>query len=249
MKTVLLVDDESRLLISIRMGMKAYAERFSLLTAANGHEAIELLAAHPVDLVVTDLRMPEVDGFALLAHISGNYPFLPTIVMTAFSSPEIEERIDRAGSLVLLEKPLDFDQLAEAILDGLARSEKEGSITGFSLASFMQLLAGERKTCLLQVEGARGGDGLVYFEDGEPVAAIAGGLQGEEAVHALLLLDHVRLTFGRTPTRNVRRTIFMPLMHLLLEGMRRRDERDMQFSQTRQVEDGGGDGSSSGTGC
>ena len=245
MKTVLLVDDESRLLISIRMGLKTYSEHFSLLSAANGREAIDMLAAHPVDLVVTDLRMPEVDGFALLAHISSNYPFLPTIVMTAFSSPEIEERIDGAGSLVLLDKPLDFDRLAEAILDGLARSEKEGCITGFSLASFMQLLAGERKTCLLQVEGASGGDGLVYFEDGDPVAAVAGDLRGEEAVHALLFLDHVRLTFGRTPTRNVHRTIFTPLMHLLLEGMRRRDERDVQFLQTPQVEDGGGDGSSS----
>ena len=78
MKTVLLVDDESRLLTSIRMGLKAYSEHFSLLTAANGREAMEILATCPVDLVVTDLRMPEVDGFALLAHISRNYPFLPS---------------------------------------------------------------------------------------------------------------------------------------------------------------------------
>jgi CheY-like chemotaxis protein len=243
MKTVLLVDDESRLLTSIRMGLKAYFDHFSLLTAANGREAMDILSARPVDLVVTDLRMPEVDGFALLSHISGNYPFLPTIVMTAFSCPEIEERVDGAGSLILLEKPLDFGRLAEAILDGLARSEKEGSITGFSLASFMQLLAGERKTCLLQVEGASGGDGLVYFEEGDPFAAVAGDLRGEEAIHALLLLDHVRLTFGRTPTRKVRRTIFTPLMHLLLEGMQRRDERDSHVSQTPQAEEGGGDGS------
>lgn len=245
MKTVLLVDDESRLLTSIRMGLKAYSEHFSLLTATNGREAMEVLATCPVDLVVTDLRMPEVDGFALLAHISRSYPFLPTIVMTAFSSPEIEERADRAGSLVLLEKPLDFSRLAAAVFDGLARSEKEGCITGFSLASFMQLLAGERKTCLLQVEGADGGAGLIYFEEGDPVAAFAGGLQGEEAVHALLLLDHVRLTFGRTPTRNVRRTIVTPLMHLLLEGMRLRDEREMRHPLNPGTGDGGGDGSTS----
>jgi hypothetical protein len=109
----------------------------------------------------------------------------------------------------------------------------------------MQLLAGEGKTCLLQVEGKNGGDGLIYFEDGDPVAAVAGDLQGEEAVCALLLLDQVRLTFGRTPTRNVRRTIVTPLMHLLLEGMRRRDERDARVSQTLQNENGDGNGSPS----
>ncbi|MEY3940543.1 MAG: hypothetical protein RLZZ604_1003, partial [Pseudomonadota bacterium] len=51
------------------------------------------LVIDTTDLSVTDLRMPEVDGFALLAHISRNYPFLPTIVMTAFSSPEIEDHV------------------------------------------------------------------------------------------------------------------------------------------------------------
>ncbi len=224
MKTVLFVDDEPRLLVSIRMGLKAYADRFSLLTAANGREAIEALAAHPVDLVVTDLRMPHVDGFALLSHISRNFPFLPTIVMTAFATSEIVEQVAGAGSLILLEKPLHFDRLAKAVLDGLAMSEKEGSLLGFSLASFMQLLAGERKTCLLQVEGAAGGGGLVYFEEGEPVAAVAGDLRGEEAVYALLLLNRVNLTFGKTPVPQVQRTIFSPLMHILLEGMRRRDE-------------------------
>jgi CheY-like chemotaxis protein len=224
MKTVLFVDDEPRLLVSIQMGLKAYADRFSLLTATNGREAIDALASHPVDLVVTDLRMPEVDGFALLSHISRNFPFLPTIVMTAFATREVEEDVDRAGSLILLEKPLEFDRLAEAVLRGLAMSEKEGSLFGFSLASFMQLLAGERKTCLLQVEGAAGGGGLVYFEEGEPVAATAGDFQGEEAIYALLLLDRVNLTFGRAPARKAQRTVFTPLMHILLEGMRRRDE-------------------------
>lgn len=224
MKTVLFVDDEPRLLASIRMGLKAHADRFSLLTAANGREAIATLASRPVDLVVTDLRMPDVDGFALLSHISRNFPFLPTIVMTAFATGEVQKQVAGAGSLSLLEKPLHFERLAEAVFDGLAMSEKEGSLLGFSLASFMQLLAGERKTCLLQVEGADGGGGLVYFEEGEPVAAVAGDLRGEEAVYRLLLLDRVNLTFGKTPMAKVQRTIFAPLMHILLEGMRRRDE-------------------------
>jgi DNA-binding NtrC family response regulator len=122
MKSILIVDDESRLLQSIQAGLKSCQDKFSVLTALNGREAIDVLAGQQVDLVVTDLRMPEVDGFELLAHISQTYPFLPTIVMTAFATPEIEERISSAGSFVLLEKPLDFDRLAEAIGDGLEQS-------------------------------------------------------------------------------------------------------------------------------
>ena len=50
-----------------------------------------------VDLVVTDLRMPKMDGFELLAHMSGQYPNIPVIVMTAYDTPEIEERLKDMG--------------------------------------------------------------------------------------------------------------------------------------------------------
>lgn len=226
MKSILIVDDESRLLQSIQAGLSAYRERFAVLTALDGREAMEVLASHRIDLVVTDLRMPEVDGFELLAHISKTSPFLPTIVMTAFATPEIEERIGSSGTLVLLEKPLDFDRLAEAILDGLEQSAKDGTLVGFSLASFMQLLAMEQKTCLLQIQSESGDEGYIFFEQGELLAAMTGEFKGEEAVYRMLALDNVRLTFRKTPTRKVRRQIEKPLMALLLEGLRRKDEQD-----------------------
>lgn len=228
MKSILIVDDESRLLQSIQAGLKAYQDTFSVLTAANGRQAMDVLASHRIDLVVTDLRMPEADGFELLAHISGRYPFLPTIVMTAFATPEIEERISSSGTLVLLEKPLDFDRLAEAIIDGLEQSAKDGTLIGFSLASFMQLLAMEQKTCLLQIQAGPDEEGFIFFEHGELLAAIADDLKGEEAVYRLLALDNVKLTFRKTPKRKIRRLIDKPLMAVLLEGLRRKDEGELE---------------------
>jgi len=228
MKSILIVDDESRLLQSIQAGLKAYQDTFSVLTAANGSQAMDVLASHKIDLVVTDLRMPEADGFELLAHISGRYPFLPTIVMTAFATPEIEERISSSGTLVLLEKPLDFDRLAEAIIDGLEQSAKDGTLIGFSLASFMQLLAMEQKTCLLQIQAGPDEEGFIFFEHGELLAAIADDLKGEEAVYRLLALDNVKLTFRKTPKRKIRRLIDKPLMAVLLEGLRRKDEGELE---------------------
>jgi CheY-like chemotaxis protein len=224
MKTILIVDDESRLLQSIQAGLKSWRDTFSVVTALNGQDAISVLREHRIDLVVTDLRMPEVDGFELLAYISKNYPFLPTIVMTAFATPEIEDKISCAGSLVLLEKPLDFDRLAEAIIDGLQQPAGDGSLVGFSLASFMQLLAMEQKTCLLQIETESREEGFIFFENGELLAAVSGDFNGEEAVYRLLAIDNVRLTFRKTPSRRIRRHIDKPLMSLLLEGLRRKDE-------------------------
>lgn len=224
MKSILIVDDESRLLQSIQAGLKSWRDTFSVVTALNGQDAISILREHRIDLVVTDLRMPEVDGFELLAHISKNYPFLPTIVMTAFATPEIEDKISCAGSLVLLEKPLDFDKLAEAIIDGLQQPAGDGSLVGFSLASFMQLLAMEQKTCLLQIETENKEEGFIFFENGELLAAVSGDLNGEEAVYRLLALENVRLTFRKTPSRKIRRHIDKPLMSLLMEGLRRKDE-------------------------
>ncbi len=224
MKSILIVDDESRLLQSIQAGLRAYQDRFSVLTAVNGREAIEVLASHKVDLVVTDLRMPEIDGFELLAHISSKYPFLPSIVMTAFATPEIEERVGSNGTSMLLEKPLDFDRLAEAIIDGLQQSAKDGTLVGFSLASFMQLLAMEQKTCLLQIQAEPSEEGFLFFENGELLSAIAGDLKGEEAVYRMLSLDNVKMTFRKIPTKKIRRLIEKPLMSLLLEGVRRKDE-------------------------
>jgi len=223
MKQVLIVDDESRLLKSIEAGLRSYRDQFNVLTALDGRQAVDFLSREKIHLVVTDLRMPNMDGFELLAHISGSYPFMPTIVMTAFATPEIEERLNSTGTSKLLEKPIDFDRLAEAIVDGLEQEGKEGSVAGFSLANFLQLLAMEQKTCLLNVQdGAT--EGYIYLDRGDIKAAVSGGLKGEEALFRLLACENVRITFRKLPRKRVVKMIDKPLMSLLMEGMRRKDE-------------------------
>lgn len=227
MHKVLIVDDEIRLLQSIEAGLTSYKERFQVLTAVNGHEAIDILQQAKIDLLVTDLRMPVMDGFELLAHVSGAYPFMPSIVMTAFATPEIEEKVNSTGTSRLLEKPIEFDRLAEAILEGLQQEGKEGSIAGFSLANFLQLLSLEQKTCLLNVKN-RETDGYIYLELGEIGAAVAGETKGEEALFKLLACENIRITFKKLPQKKIIKMITKPLMALLMEGMSRIDEADHQ---------------------
>ena len=223
MNQVLIVDDEIRFLQSIEAGLTSYSAHFNVLTATNGRTAVEILKQEKIDLLVTDLRMPEMDGFALLAHVSSTFPFMPAIVMTAFATPEIEERINISGTAKLLEKPVEFERLANAILEGLQQESKEGSVAGFSLANFLQLLSLEQKTCLLNVKNDQR-DGYIYLDRGEIAAAVSGGVKGEEALFLLLACENVRIIFKKLPQKKIVKVINKPLMSLLMEGMNRIDE-------------------------
>ena len=121
-RTVLLVDDETSPLLSLTEGLKAYADQFDVVTAENGRQAVAVLEQLPVHLVVTDLRMPEMDGFELLAHISRQYPDMPVIVMTVLNAPEIESLLISEHPFTLMEKPIDYDELVAAIKAGLKNS-------------------------------------------------------------------------------------------------------------------------------
>lgn len=223
MKQVLIVDDEARLLKSIAAGLQNYKDNFEVLTALNGKAAVGILKTVEVDLVVTDLRMPEMDGFELLAYISHTHPFMPAVVMTAFATTEIEERVNKSGIFKLLEKPIDFDRLAETILESLEQEGKEGSVAGFSLANFLQLLAMEQKTCLLNINSGAT-NGYVYLNEGEIHAAVCGTTKGEEALYLLLACENARITFRKLPPNKIRQMINKPLMSLLMEGMQYMDE-------------------------
>lgn len=225
MKQVLIVDDEARLLKSIEAGLKSYKDNFAVITASHGKAAVEILESVDVDLLVTDLRMPEMDGFELLAYISNSHPFLPAIVMTAFATTEIEERVNESGIFKLLEKPIEFDRLADAILESLQQEGKEGSIAGFSLANFLQLLAMEQKTCLLNIASGNI-DGYVYLEQGEIHAAVCGNTKGEKALYMLLSSENARITFRKLSKKKIPRMISKPLMSLLMEGMQYMDEEE-----------------------
>jgi DNA-binding NtrC family response regulator len=121
LREVLIVDDEEPLLLSVAEGLSIYKKYFNLLTATNGMEAVKLLKSAPViDLVITDLSMPKMDGFELLAYMNRNYPKIKVIMMTAFGTPKIEEIVQNMGLFRYLEKPLDINVLADNIFDALA---------------------------------------------------------------------------------------------------------------------------------
>ena len=87
MKPTILVAEDESLLRKILTGLFE-AEGYRVVAAATGREALERFGAEPVDLVVTDIRMPEIEGLELLDRLKRVDPEVPVVIMTAFSSVE-----------------------------------------------------------------------------------------------------------------------------------------------------------------
>ncbi|MBL0211572.1 MAG: response regulator [Holophagaceae bacterium] len=219
--TLLVVDDEELFLRTALDGFAGSALDMTVLTAKNGKLAAQILDDHRVDLVVTDLKMPELDGYGLLSHMSRHHPGVPAIVMTAFGTPEIESRLRDQGVTCVLDKPFDFPRLQNAVAEALS-AMASGHLTGISLATFLQMIQIERKTCMVRVE-AKGGQGLLHFLDGQLIHAQAGTSTGDDAALAILAWEDpaIELLKGRTPVPG---QPMRSLPNLLMEACRIKDE-------------------------
>ncbi|MEJ2641174.1 MAG: response regulator [Desulfosarcinaceae bacterium] len=225
MKHVLIIDDEQSFLLTLSTGLESYAERFQVLTARDGEAAITVLEEHSVDLVVTDLRMPNMDGFELMAYMASNYPAIPVVVLTAHATPETEKQLALPNTIRILEKPVDFDELTRTILENLRGSDKGGSVTGISLPSFMDLIEKEEKSCMLEVHKNNRRMGVLLFNQGDLWDAVSLEQKGIEAVFELLALDEVRIRYRNLPKKKIKRRIKVNLISLLMESARRQDEK------------------------
>jgi DNA-binding NtrC family response regulator len=136
-RRILIVDDEP----SIRKVLAAHLRRFGheTETADDGAQAIAKLQEEPFHLVVTDLKMPNVDGMALLRWIHQNQPGLPVILITAFGTVETAVEAIKAGAFDYVTKPFDRDELQNVISKALATEQRnarrvqppaEGAATG-----------------------------------------------------------------------------------------------------------------------
>ncbi|EOI1394165.1 two-component system response regulator GlrR [Klebsiella oxytoca] len=117
---LLLVDDDPGLLKLL--GMRLVSEGYSVVTAESGPEALRTLSRDKVDLVISDLRMDEMDGLQLFSEIQKVQPGMPVIILTAHGSIPDAVAATQQGVFSFLTKPVDKDALYKAIDDALEQS-------------------------------------------------------------------------------------------------------------------------------
>ena len=113
MKTILVVDDEPNYLIILSELLRE--EDYEVFTAANGADALKIVGQTDLDLLITDMRMPEMDGLELLKTVKAANPELPVIMITAFGEVEKAVEAMRAGAFNYLAKPFNNDELLVSV--------------------------------------------------------------------------------------------------------------------------------------
>jgi CheY-like chemotaxis protein len=231
-KNILIVDDERSFLLSLKDGLRAHAQQLNVLLAGDGREAVEIMTQMPVDLLVTDLKLPVMDGFELLAHVSRTSANLPIIVMTAFGTPEMESRIFGLGALTYLEKPLDLAVLEKSIFDALETGVRS-YLRGITLAAFLQLVQMEKKTCSLRVR-CRGRVAYLFVHQGELIDAECGALRGKEAAFEAIGWEGTEIEMDGICRRKERK-IEAKMEFLLMEAFRLKDEQGAPESPSQET--------------
>ena len=125
-KKILIVDDEfnSRTLLAQLFQEDGY----SADTAENGKTALEALDGTPFDILITDIRMPVMDGIELFHRVKEIYPHMPVILFTAYGTIEAAVNALKEGVFHYLEKPVNFDLLKHTVQQALGIQDLEKEI-------------------------------------------------------------------------------------------------------------------------
>ena len=115
---ILIIDDELMPRYSIQQVLKG---RYTVFTATGGREGLDLMAQNPMDVVVLDLRMPDMDGITVLREIKKRYPDTQVILLTAYASLDSARSALRLGAFDYLTKPFDKDDVINVIERGLQK--------------------------------------------------------------------------------------------------------------------------------
>ncbi|WP_054956201.1 response regulator transcription factor [Paenibacillus dakarensis] len=203
MKTILVVDDEPRTREGVRKTLEAWSSgQYHIETASSGVTALDWLQHHHADILLTDIRMPEIGGLELLERLNSLSHQPVVIIMSGHSEFDYARQGLRYGAVDYLLKPLDKRKMIEAVELALKRGDKLGRIEQMEKLVDPKLLEAvqQEKVCNVQVKEA-----LRYLDDhlNETISLrdIADHLHLNSSYFSVLFKEQVGLTFSEYVTR------------------------------------------------
>jgi CheY-like chemotaxis protein len=128
-RNILIVDDEANQRLMVEQALRALAFDWNISTAASGQEALEAMALHPPDLIITDYHMPLMNGLDLIARVRERRVPSRIILITAYSSPELYDAAQRLQVDHYLTKPVPLTLLRRLATSALESMQALGNDT------------------------------------------------------------------------------------------------------------------------
>jgi two-component system chemotaxis response regulator CheB len=223
-RTILLVDDDLALLDVVKTNLKRTYQEASILTASSGAQALDIIKNILIDLLITDIYMPEMNGFELIVSARQINPGIGVIVMTAHSSPDVTREVQGMGSIGYIEKPFVVRNLVSLIQNTFSQSKKsfDGAIEGIQVTDIIQINCISRLSSAVYINNSNR-EGAVFFENGEIVHAQTDTLEGEQALKDILSWQSGSFSTKRN-TAAPKRSIVKKWEQLLIESLVSIDE-------------------------
>jgi CheY-like chemotaxis protein len=233
---LLLVDGDPKSLRVMEVSLKKAG--FSVTTAVNGRDALEKCEISPPDLILSDTKMPEMDGFELCRRLKTDdrYRGTPFIFLTGQKSVEYKVKGLELGVEDYLTKPIYIKEIVTRVKILLQKKEKErlekkdlkasfaGSLSDMGVVDLVQTLEMGKKSGALHVKNRKGVEAVCYFRDGRILdCELSAKLTGENAFYRLLNWQEGEFAIEFKPIEREER-IPVSTQGLLMEGMRRIDE-------------------------
>ncbi len=124
-KTVLVVEDEADLRMMTRLILQSRSS-YKVIEASTGAEALTLIDAEPVDVMLLDLRLPDMEGWDVLERLGsqGRFPTLPVIMVSAHSAPVATSRAQERGVRGYVRKPFTAEELFDVVQRALGEDPR-----------------------------------------------------------------------------------------------------------------------------
>jgi len=210
---------------------------YVVTTATNGVDAVEKVEMAEPDLIISDTRMDEMDGFEFCRRLKDNpsWQSIPFIFLTSQKSIEDKIRGLELGVEDYLTKPIYIKEIVtrvrillqkvqrERIKRRDSRTKFEGSLADMAVVDLIQTIEISRKSGVIHFNDFEGVTGAVYFRDGKVIDAELGRLKAENAIYRLLIWSEGEF---EVEFKSVHREEAINLSNqgLLMEGLRRMDE-------------------------
>jgi len=224
---ILVLDDDADFRELCQELLATLTSEPEISTASTGAHAIAMLESEPFSLLLTDLKMPSMDGFQVLSVVRRRFPNLRTIVMTGEGDENFRSRAYAIGIDLFVEKPKTSTEIKLFVdcVESLLDREQQGGFRGVqskSLADLVQMECLSQTSTTLKVTNGPL-IGKIWLLNGELIDADAGEVKGEDAFK--YVMSWRSGTFENLPAEpNRERVIFNSVQGLLLDSAQTMDE-------------------------